>query len=255
MKNFSFRSFAFLILAFAFISTTTYAQDAVEGGAGILAISTNGNPNNISTLAVQDWTKGESLLAVDPSNGDVWVYDDSQVAGAKWVLDETSTSVSYDAASNTLNVNGETVAISLADGVNPGLLSNVSDGSNGIDLSLDVTGVISGELNVGELTSSTDVNVADAIPLYDDSAGDEVKVSISDLQTAIDTDDQAISMSSGSSTISLESGGSVNISDRLVYYLDDAAAAAGGVALEQEYKLDVGNQYGLPKGSTRVRVD
>ncbi|MBL4664229.1 MAG: hypothetical protein JKY22_11925 [Flavobacteriaceae bacterium] len=55
------------------------------------------------------------------------------------------------------------------------------------------------------------------------------------------------------STISLVDGGSVDVSTRLIYYVDDVAATSGGVVFEQEYKLDVGNDYGVAKGTVRVR--
>ena len=74
------------------------------------------------------------------------------------------------------------------------------------------------------------------------------------------TDDQkvdAFSISGSVISLSLEDDGEaakqIDVSDRLVYYVDDAAAAAGGVPAEAEYKLDTGNNFGLPKGTPMVR--
>ena len=223
-----------------------------------MAISTNGDPNTVASLAVQDWTKGESIFAVDPSNGDIWIYNDSNAAGAKWEIDAVTTSVSYDAATNTLNINGESEAIPIADGTNAGLLGGVNDTDSGVDLSLDANGVVSASLDINELTTQSNADaVEDYIAIYDEDEGDINKVRIQEIQDGFEanTDDQAISLTAGSSILELESGGTANLSVRLVYYLDDAAAAAGGVGINDEYKLDVGNQYGMPKGTTRVRVD
>ena len=249
----------FLPMLFLSLAFPSFSQiDSIVGGAGILAMSTDGDPNNVPSLAVQDWTKGESIFAVDPSNGDIWIYNDSNPANAKWEIDEITTSVSYDASTNTLSINGVAESIPIADGTNAGLLGGVIDTDGGVDVSLDSEGKISTDLDVNELADGSSVDiVTDKLILYDDDTGGEVKVSVSDVQDGFEanTDDQALTMPAGSSVLELESGGTVDISTRLVYYLDDAAAAAGGVPLNHEYKLEGGNQYGLPKGMNRVRVD
>lgn len=45
----------------------------------------------------------------------------------------------------------------------------------------------------------------------------------------------------------------LTISTKYAYYTNDSAAASGGVAIGQAYKVDIGNPYGLSWGALKIR--
>lgn len=170
-----------MLVAFSF----TVSAQTIEGGGGIIALSTGADPNNITAIAAQTWTSGEAVFAHDAHTGTVWIYDDTNLAGAKWevLMAAGATTVGYVATTRTLTVNGVDVILPLADGTNAGLLGGVTDAVNGVDIALSAAGVITVDLDINELTTEATVDPsADFIPMYDASATTEVKVQLDDLQ-------------------------------------------------------------------------
>jgi len=262
-----------LALSLILVLTVTMslsAQGAIEGGGGIIAIGSGDDPNTITAIASQTWTAGEAVYAIDAHNGVAWVYDDSQAAGAKWVqigsgsvMGETDgTTIDFTVDGGGL-ITGEVILDTDAENditSTNGLfldaaVDGVTDTDNGIDVTINTTGdLLEVDLDIEELPDAGTVNAnEDFVVIHQIATGDERRVPISDIQNP----NQTLDLVTGADELQLNgtsgSGSTVNLSTRLVYYTDDTAATTGGVALEQEYKLDTGNPYGMPKGTIRIR--
>lgn len=174
-----FKTLVVLLLAF----TTNLSAQTIEGGGGVVVLSSGADPNAIAGLATQTWGQGESVLAHDANTGVLWIYNDANAGGSKWeVFASGATTVSYVASSRTLTINGVDQILPFANGTDPGLLGGVNDQVNGADISLSAVGIITTSPNIDELPQATGVDLSsDVIMIWDDSETTMKKVIPDDL--------------------------------------------------------------------------
>jgi len=214
-----YKSIKGLAISLTLVLTITISMTAqtIEGGGGNIALSAGADPNNITSIATQDWTKGEAIYAIDPHTPKVWMYDDSQSAGSKWVevssagindlangidvslnvsndievdldIDELPAESTVDAATDYIAVYDasagtevKVLATNFSGG--GGTVTGVNDLVNGIDLSLNGTD-IEADIDIDELTTASAIDDAtDYLIMYDDSETDEKKVLVDDMKT------------------------------------------------------------------------
>ena len=276
MKKILFASL--IMLCFAFNASA----QTIEGGGGVIALSTGADPNSITAIATQTWATGESVFAVDAHTGTIWRYDDSQAGGSKWQQLATGAEATTVSDGNTidftlagvditaeviLDVSGENIATSSASGLlvdSP--VDGVSDAANGLDVTLDGSELVNVAPDVNELTAET-LAGADEFIIYDADGTDHNKVTADDIvglhSLTLSADSGTNQTLTNGNTVNIATGAGlasvagatdqVTINRSLASYADDAAATTGGVGAGEEYLVTAANPYGMPVGSIRIR--
>ena len=75
----------FKTLFILLIATLSFGQ-TIDGGGGVIFISSGADPNNIAAIASQTNTSGEAMFAYDKDTPAFWIYDDTNAGGSKWEL-------------------------------------------------------------------------------------------------------------------------------------------------------------------------
>jgi hypothetical protein len=74
------------------------------------------------------------------------------------------------------------------------------------------------------------------------------------LESKVNTLSQTVDIVEGANIQVTATASTLTINTRYDYYVDDAAAATGGIQIGQQYKVDIGNPYGLTWGLIKTRT-
>ena len=263
-----------LILLVFVASYFSIDAQTIIGGAGIC--HTTGNPNT-GTLAVID--SRYSCQIVKDTVGNVYYrYDNSLASGSKWVVmtlsevdgsivNEGLLGVTAGAATTSIiqgyNLAGTAVGTGVTVTAGTGLTIAETASTNGGTITLtnsapDQTVAIAGA-GISTVTG-TYPNFTVTSTEVDGSITNEIQT-ISATAAASNATTIANSLAGGSFTLTatapLTLTGAANAPTigfgALVAYANDAAAAAGGVAVGGWYKASSSNTMGMPQGTPKIR--
>lgn len=91
--------------------------------------------------------------------------------------------------------------------------------------------------------------------LWTDETGVLKRTSLASFTNIIAPTIPDVIITKSGNTVTANPSGSTFDIIKTVFYNDDILAATGGILVGELYKLDTQNSYGMPKGSTRVRVN